>query len=180
METTYSIFPYLQIPLKCLPLCNNLQTIFSGTYKSFICCVNNNGEIRNRLWKLTLRLRGRQGRCVPISSNIYLLKVRQINKDYLLAANHPAANPAAIPWGGLDAHHQRASQLPTWKAWKMRVPLRPQQWDDNLYGEWEDGGYDFLTVLKVPSRNKPGAIIAAWICFVIFFLSQRPAQIIMW
>ena len=63
METTYSIFQYLQIPLKFLPLCKNSQTILSGTYKSFICCVNNNRGNRNRLWKLTLRLRGRQGRC---------------------------------------------------------------------------------------------------------------------
>ena len=58
-----SFLMLLQIPLKYLQLCKNSPTIFSGTYKSFICCVNNNGGSKNRLWKLTLRLRGLQGRC---------------------------------------------------------------------------------------------------------------------
>ena len=71
LETTYSIFPYSQIPLKFLPLCNNSQTIFSGTYKSFICCVNNNGGSRNCLWKLTLRLRSCKGRCGLIAQSMY-------------------------------------------------------------------------------------------------------------
>ena len=42
-------------------------------------------------------------------------------------------------------------------AWKYRVVFRPPHWDDNLYGFWEPGGYDFLTIVKVPSRNKPEA-----------------------
>ena len=61
-------------------LCKNLPTIFSGTYKSYICCVNNDGGSRNCLCKLTLRLKGRQGRCglilylyFPIVSNIIVL-----------------------------------------------------------------------------------------------------------
>ena len=62
-----SFLMLLQIPLKYLQLCKNLPTIFSGTYKSYICCVNNDGGSRNCLCKLTLRLRGRQGRCVYIS-----------------------------------------------------------------------------------------------------------------
>ena len=60
-----SFFMLLQIPLKYLQLCKNSPTIFSGTYKSLICCVNNMAGSWNRLWKLTLRLRGRQGRCEP-------------------------------------------------------------------------------------------------------------------
>ena len=59
-----SFLMLLQIPLKYLQLCKNSPTIFSGTYKSLICCVKNMDGSWNRLWKLTLRLRGRQGRCV--------------------------------------------------------------------------------------------------------------------
>ena len=83
METIHSIFPYLQIPLKFFPLCNNLPTIFSGTYKSFICCVNNNGGSRNCLWKLTLRLRDRQGRCGP-----FYRQIRQGSQSKDTATQH--------------------------------------------------------------------------------------------
>ena len=33
----------------------------------------------------------------------------------------------------------------------------PNKQIPNLYGFWEPGGYDFLTIVKVPSRNKPEA-----------------------
>ena len=66
-----------------LPLCNNLQTIFTGTYKSFIFCVNNNGGSRNCLWKLTLRLRDRQGRCGP-----FYWQIRQGSQSKDTATQH--------------------------------------------------------------------------------------------
>ena len=67
-----SFLMLLQIPLKYLQLFKNSPTIFSGTYKSFICCVNYMAESWNRLWKLPLRLRGRQGRCeqIPLTDGL--------------------------------------------------------------------------------------------------------------
>ena len=53
----------LQIPLKFWQMCKNSLAIISGTPKFFIRHVNNAGGRWNCLWSLTLRLKGRQGRC---------------------------------------------------------------------------------------------------------------------
>ena len=52
-----------QIPLEFCPLCNNSPAIISGTPQFFIRHVNNAGGKWNCLWRLILRLTGRQGRC---------------------------------------------------------------------------------------------------------------------
>ena len=59
----HSTLSFLQIPLKFCPLCNNSQAIISGT-PHFIRHVNNAGGKWNCLWRLILRLTGRQGRRV--------------------------------------------------------------------------------------------------------------------
>ena len=53
----------LQTPLKFWQLCKNSPAKISGTPQFFIAHVNNAGGRWNCLWSLTLRLKGRQGRC---------------------------------------------------------------------------------------------------------------------
>ena len=65
----------LQIPLKFWHLCKNFPAKISGTPQFLIRRVNNAGGWWNRLWALTLRLRGRQGRCVRL--RVYYCKSAQ-------------------------------------------------------------------------------------------------------
>ena len=56
----------LQTPLKFWQMCKNSLAIISGTHQIFIGHVNNAGGRWNRVWALTLRLTGHQGRCGDI------------------------------------------------------------------------------------------------------------------
>ena len=53
----------LQTPLKFWQMCKNSPAKISGTPQFFIRHVNNAWGRWNRLWTLTSRLTGRQGRC---------------------------------------------------------------------------------------------------------------------
>ena len=53
----------LQTPLKYWQMCKNSLAKISGTPQFFIGHVNNAGGRGNRLWALTSRLTGCQGRC---------------------------------------------------------------------------------------------------------------------
>ena len=58
-----SFLMLLQTPLKFWQMCKNSPVKISGTLQFFIRHVNNAGGKWNCLWRLILRLTGRQGRC---------------------------------------------------------------------------------------------------------------------
>ena len=148
-----SFLMLLQIPLKYLQLFKNSPTIFSGTYKSFICCVNYMAESWNRLWKLPLRLRGRQGRCALVTPLI----CRVWSQISLLPmaccwAIFPPSQTLPIP---IPDHTQHST--PEYNGSSIARIFQPWSW----IGEWKQMTTAWDVTVGQPLTSYP-QLLAAW------------------
>merc|ERR1711884_828313 len=97
-----SFLMLLQISLKFWQMCKNSLAIISGTPQFFIRHVNNTRGKWNCHCRLTLRLTGRQGRCVLLPRKSARLASR-LNQD---RDKEAAESPAA---GGQEAAEPSAA-----------------------------------------------------------------------